>query len=265
MSNTQNEKRSFKWSIADAIKGKTFPILIATYVSQMILNRLCVTWFESKEVFFNSIGLSLVSLICYLPAILIAILVVWFYQNNKDVNKMMVIGVSMDELERREKKFKWHGLFGLVIGYVLWGFLLTVVEPFVSEKTLSLLLLIMFGIPVLIIVTYNPINKKMVEITGTNRELIEEYKAGWYNQSLPEDCVNEKDKNGILVCLERAEAHTVHGAIYVHRAKRFLKGLGKMGGIVGAVLAGVILIITFGAVNGFSKSLGDSIDDAFRG
>ncbi|MBQ3559359.1 MAG: hypothetical protein IJA07_07615 [Agathobacter sp.] len=265
MSNLQNEKISFKWTIVETIKGKTFPILIAMYVSQMVLNRICIAWFESKEVFFNSIGLSLVSLVCYLPAILIAIFVVWIYQNNKDVSKMMVVGVPIEELERREKKFKWHGLFGLVIGYLLWGLVLTVVTPIATQIHGSMLLLIVIGIPVLIIITYNPINKKMVAKTKTNQELIEEFKVGWYEKLLPSDCVNEADKKGILVCLERAEAHTVHGAIYVYRAKRFLKGLGKISGIIGAILAGVILIITFGVVNGFSKNLGDNIDDAFRG
>lgn len=267
----QNGKVSFKWSISEVIKGKTFPILVATYVSHILLENLCIKWFESQMIFFNSIGLSIVSLVCYLPAILVGILVVWLYQNSKDVSKMMVVGVSTEELERREKQFKWHGLFGLVIGYILWGLVTSIVMPIAREMMNAgnsmgwiIFFVLIIGVPVLIIATYNPINKKMVKKTRTNAELIEEYKAGLYDQLIPEDCANTTDKIGILVCLEKAEAHTVRGAIYVHRVKRFLKGFGKASGVVGKIAAVLLLIVTFGVVNNLSKEIGDAIDDAFR-
>jgi len=264
MSDLKKERVTFKWSIIETIKGKTFPILVTSYICHTWMNKFCVAWFESKEVFFNSIGLSLVALFCYLPAIVAAILLVWIYQNNKNVNKMMVVGVSLEELERREKRFKWHGLFGLVIGYILWGLVIAIFTPMVSELNFLTMLAIVVGIPVLVIVTYNPINKKMVEKTGTNRELIAEYKSGLYNQLLPEDCMSETDKKGILVCLEKAETHTVRGAIYVHRAKRFLKKIAGVGGVIGLAVAGILLLISFGVVNVFTKAVGEGIDDAVR-
>ena len=200
MSNLTNEKISFKWTILEVLKGKTFPVLVAIYVCQMLLNNLCISWFESQMIFFNSIGLSIVSLICYVPAILIAILVVWIYQNNKNVTKMKVFGISIEELEHREKRFKWHGLFGLVIGYILWGLVSSIMMPVAQEMMAlgnstgwTIFFALILGIPVLIIVTFNPINKKMVEKTGTNVELIEEYKQGLYEELITEDCINETD------------------------------------------------------------------------
>lgn len=272
MNDLQNGRTTFKWTIVEVLKGKTFPILVAIYICHIIFRQLSVYWLESQMIFLNSLGLSTVSLICYLPAILVGILFVWFYQNNKDINKMMVVGVSLEELERREKQFKWHGLFGLVIGYVLWGLSSSTVMPIAREMMSTgnsmgfiLFFVLTIGIPIVIIVTYKPINNAMVEKTATNVELIAEYKAGLYDQLIPEDCINKTDRNGILICLQKAEAHTVRGAIYVHRAKRFLKGVIKIGGVIGSIATVLILIVTFGVVNGFSKNVTDEFNDAIRG
>lgn len=269
MNNFTNEKISFKWTILEVLKGKTFPVLAAIYVSYFTLNLLFTFWLNGQSGF---VEITFLPLIFGVLSILIGILMVWLYQNNKNVSKMMVVGVSTDELERREKKFKWHGLFGILIGYVLWILALAIGNPIAQnliENGNSIGWLLFFavtlGVPILIIVTYNPINKKMVEKTGTNVELVEEFKAGLYNQLLPEDCASKTDRNGILVCLEKAEAHTVRGAIYVHRAKRFLSGLGKMGGLVGAIVTVLLFVVTFGVVKGIGKAIGEEFDDALRG
>lgn len=249
MSNVNNQKVTLKWNLWEVIKGKTASVLITIFVISTLL--VSVT---------DMIGIRFISIVYTVPSVILGVLTVWIYQNHKNVNKMMVAGVSLEELERREKRFKWHSMFGILIGYVAWLYGISTMD---MSRGIFMPLFIMIGFPIVFILVYKPINKLLVKVTHTNEGLIEDFTAGLYNKLLPEDCSSQADKIGILECLEKAEAHTVRGAMYVHRFKKGLKAVGKVGGVFGSIIGVLILLLTLGTVNRFNRSVGNNMRDLF--
>jgi len=250
--NNQKEKTTLKWNLLEVLKGKTFSVLLSIFAAHFLLTTLT-----------GMIGIQFIPVIYYVSSVIFGVLAAWIYQNRKNVNKMMVVGISLEELERREKKFKWHSLFGILIGYVLWISAIILMTQIEIHINIFVRLFIMIGFPVLFIIIYKPLNKMLVKITHTNEKLIQEFQQGWYNHILPEDCSSQADKYEIAKCLEKGEAHTVRGAMYVYRVKRCLKGVGKAGGVLGTIVGVFVLLLTLGMVNSFNKSVSGNMRDMF--
>lgn len=251
------EKKTIKWSVLEVLKGKTFPVLVLVYVVRLLLQKICLISLENQMIYLNDTGISIVSTICYLPALVIGVLVVWLYQNQKDISKMMIADIPLEELERREKKFKWHGLYSILIGFTLWGYMI----PIGFSMGGFAGFVCMIGTPLLVIVLSKPINKTLLEKTETNKELIEEFSNGVYNACIPEDLNTKGDWDGVLEVLEKGEAHTIRGAFYVRRFKKAVKKVASVGGVFGTILGVILFIVTFGVANNMGKAIGKSMSD----
>ena len=72
---------------------------------------------------------------------------------------------------------------------------------------------------------FNGFNALMIHLTGTNQELIAEFKAGRYLSQLPASCRDRASIQGILHVLETGEAGSIRGAVIWYRLKRAVYAL----------------------------------------
>lgn len=154
-----------------------------------------------------------------------------------------------EKLFEKQSHFFWSRIYSFVIGYIV--LLLLIELSFVVEEYISfvpLAFLVCCVLPILLAnLVARGLNALMIRLTGTNKELVAEFKAGLHNHEIPEKCRNTEDMNGILRTLENAEAGSVRVAVVVYRVKKavirfikkFLKDAGKA--MLIAVAIGVVL------------------------
>lgn len=168
-----------------------------------------------------------------------------------------------EKLFEQQSHFFWSKLYSLVIGYFAWYAMILLAERMGGSYSGGFLeTLVLLIVPLLLAnLLARALNKIMIRLTGTNKELIEGFKAGLYNDQVPAKCRNAEDMNGILRTLENAEAGSVRMAVVVYRVKKavarfvkkFLKDAGKamlIGAAIGAVLG-----------MGMSNMIQNEIDD----
>lgn len=154
-----------------------------------------------------------------------------------------------EKLFEQQSHFFWSRIYSFVIGYIV--LLLLIDLSFVVEEYISfvpLAFLVCCVLPILLAnLVARGLNALMIRLTGTNKELVAEFKAGLHNHEIPEKCRNAEDMQGILRTLENAEAGSVRVAVVVYRVKKavvrfvknFLKDAGKamlIAAAIGAVL-----------------------------
>ena len=173
-----------------------------------------------------------------------------------------------EKLFEQQSHFFWSRIYSFVIGYIV--LLLLIDLSFVVEEYIPfvpLAFLVCCVLPILLAnLVARGLNALMIRLTGTNKKLVAEFKAGLHNHEIPEKCRNAEDMQGILRTLENAEAGSIRGAVLVYRVKkaviRFTKKLLKDAGkavLVGAVIGAVL---GMGVFDAFERENG--LDDASR-
>lgn len=128
----------------------------------------------------------------------------------------------------RQCRFFWSRLYSLALGYVVWCVSWYFAFQYATTRPRSSFLvnLAAFLIPILLAqLVFNPFNKLMIRITGTNRALIEDFQAGRYWTQLPASCRDVQSRRGILTVLENGEAGSIRGAVVWYQIKRAVYGV----------------------------------------
>ena len=162
-----------------------------------------------------------------------------------------------------ESRIKWNKLYSIVIAYFVVALMFKVSSLFVSPaiessdpsnlgSALSTVFIIALGLAIPLLsgfLTVKFFNRFMVRLTGTNEELIRDFKRGFFDDQIPNRFRNKKSLVGILHILEDAEATSIKGAIVLYQVKVIIIGFYKAAGAVAGVFVLLIALLSFGCMN----------------
>ena len=127
----------------------------------------------------------------------------------------------------KQCRFFWSRMYSLVLGYFLWGISFTVGFAIVHAHNGSFLaeLAVFTAAVLLALFMFNGFNALMIHLTGTNQELIADFRAGRFQNQIPASCRDRASMRGILHVLETGEAGSIRGAVIWYRLKRAVYAL----------------------------------------
>lgn len=244
-----------RWTLGTVILKKplkfTALTLLLTAALVVLLDPVLTLLIRSMGIKSNAIGGVFFFLLLALAALAAAALLT-------ALSNLRLASLPPEEAQalfEKQSHFFWSRMYSLVIGYLSLMPLFTL-----SNKALHAVearcnaLLSFFAcfacliLPLLAAYLFaNGLNWVMIRLTGTNKALIDGFRAGQYMAQIPEPYRDEQSLRGILQVLERAEAGSVRGAVLVYRFKTalhtFYKKLSKVLGkcAIVVIVIGVIL------------------------
>ena len=166
----------------------------------------------------------------------------------------------------KQCRFFWSRMYSLVLGYFLWGISFTAGFAIVRAHNGSFLaeLAVFTAAVLLALFMFNGFNALMIHLTGTNKELIAEFKAGRYLSQLPASCRDQASIQGILHVLETGEAGSIRGAVIWFQIKRTVYAIyRKVARVLGkAALVILVIAVILGITVG--DYIGKQLDDAAK-
>lgn len=200
-----------KWKFKEIVKGKTFPVFILTTVLTFVsvpLRKLLWQLFdiENNHILFLAILLkfNIISLILSFFISVFIMKLVLRIRNVSDKGKR-----SRQIVLKNEKNFKWHIVYTVAIGGMLF---------FVFNYILGMGIL---AIVLAVIIAVN-IHKTVDKNVETNRELIMALQTGELNAEIPRKFLTKKAMTGITNILRKSAAITLEGAIVEYGIWRIL-------------------------------------------
>lgn len=269
----KNDKMKVRWTIKEVLIGKTFQVIVLTIIISIALIKLA----NAALTFYGNIGntslmrydydFGLYSLVLVLPAILFSAIILKVIINLQGKNVNYVSEEEALSAHKKEVRFKWHRAYSIVFGYLVMILMFKGFFAFVDKRrdytTKSICFHLVLGILCFIIpvVVSNVLNKLMIKITSTNRELIEEMKLGAHNDQIKDKFLNEKDFYGIIKILENAEALSIKSSVAIYRIKVAILKICKAYFVVSVVIGLVVFLISCGAINIFVSEAGMNLKE----
>ena len=170
------------------------------------------------------------------------------------------------ELFDKQCRFFWSRMYSLVLGYFLWGISFTVGFAIVRAHNGSFLaeLAVFTAAVLLALFMFNGFNALMIHLTGTNQELIADFRAGRFQNQIPASCRDQASMRGILHVLETGEAGSIRGAVIWYRLKRTVYAIYRRVARVLGKAALVILVIAVILGITVGDYIGKQLDDAAK-
>lgn len=272
MLNNANTTNKPRWTLGNVIRKKPVKFALLFYIIARYMLRLAIFKLDpvitpiirGMGIESNALGGVIVFATIFLSGLLAGVGLM--------AGSNLILSLMKPEeaqaLFEKQSRFFWSKLYGLAFGYLVWAGLVlsadSITRQLGSGFFASLFVLI---VPLLLAnLIARVLNKVMIRKTGTNKELVAEFKAGLHNHEIPEKCRNAEDMEGILNSLETAEASSVRGAVLVYRFKKKVvtdfKDTMKAAGKLTLVLGVVGFFLTMGICDAFERENG--LDDASR-
>ena len=261
---TRERTKKLGWTTKKILVGKTVPfiviaLLLYAYTQPWVYNHLEIflTWIDENVVtipitrgsaiFF--IGLSFV--LPVVVAVIGSLLILKIYLT---VKLKIKYGTTKVEPPANETRFKWSFIYSILISYILFfgilliGFGLVGVSGIAEDHPgIGLLIILAFiaGAIAAAVMVPKRLSKKMVSLTGTNKELIDAFERGEFDKDIPAKFCNPKDLEGIIQFLLTGRAYSVKSAVLLYRISSITQKVAAGGTIIGVL----VILLTFGAVN----------------
>jgi hypothetical protein len=262
MTNNSSPHPTPRWTFWAVVRKKPIKFLALTLLFTYLLLRAVDPLFVQL---IHGLGIKHVPDLVYILIILAAFVVGGFLSGTvlKLVSNFTLKRMEPGEAQKlfeSQNHFFWSRLYGLVVGYLV----LAITANLSSDIMLKivkgnsplniLIILVGLAIPLLLAnVAARVLNRVMIKLTGTNKQLIADFKAGRYNDKVPQRYRNQSDMDGILRTMENAEAGTIYTAIPVYGLKkhisRTLKQTGKAVGIFALILTALAVVFGMGMSN----------------
>lgn len=214
-----------KWTMKNVLTGKTRPVIILTIILTIVINKL-FNQIMSREVAVENglyssynieFSLGIYGVVFAIPAVFISILIMKFFMNK--------IKRNSDYSFEEAVKFKWYSIYGTVSGFIILYLLINSVGTYADQIQVSNLweaikwFLVALIIPVVIaVLSAKLINKVMLRITNTNRNLIADIQSGRYDSGF----ANKEDKSDVLKLLTKGRVSTIKGGLWFLKIRSYI-------------------------------------------
>lgn len=228
--NTENSIRRPKWTARQAISGKTSYWIILSLSLCSLLARLISRVFSAAGCSFGVQAVTAIILI--VSGFALAAFLLRAVCN-------LVFPLHTGELEYlngRKTRFMWSSTWSFYCGlFMLIAYPMIMVLPIVlippikdavdnamaGQSAIAAVasLVVMIGWIVVPIRVSKRINKKMMQKTHPNSEVIEELWAGYHSELIPDKYYNDRDLDGIALILASGRTRSVKTAVRLYSLK----------------------------------------------
>lgn len=251
------KKNISTWTMIDIVKGKTLPFIILTILFTKIMNDVAnkglnyyLNSFNDHLLYTYQYSFGKYGLILVIPAAFVSIWIIKiFLMLRKVPANTSVDGAEATKMEKKlsqERKFKWYSLYGFVLGYFLYAYVWIHLMDYFSKTITNdyaqtgFLLIGTFGGIVAIFYLAGYINKLMIKVTYTNKELLYDIERGMYDAEFVQRSMKKDD---IVTALERGWATTFKGATIYLSVRKWLLRTGKFAILIVTTVFKVLFII----------------------
>ena len=255
-----------KWTSKEIIKGKTLPFIVMTvfftYIINVLANRSLTYLLNigSTSTWTHIYGFGVLGIIFAIPAAFISIFIIKIGLKIKGTSRPKsndpLHEYKAEREENQEKQFKWHNIYGIVLGYFFLGFIFNLSKKLtqyihttglqdrpILESNISLLITI--ACIVITVKVVKTLNKIMIEKTNTNKEVMYDVMEGIYDS----DFSNIQQKDRTLKLLEMGKVSSVKSALTYLKTQKWVRNFG----IFSLAITSILFLATFGVVNFFAK------------
>lgn len=220
------------WTAKEIVKGKTISFLVLTLLLTKILNVVLnngLTYMmniDNTTIYTYNYSVGTLGILLAIPAALLSIWIIKGFLRLKDfISRSPSNGAEAVKAKRmlgQEKNFKWYSVYGIVLGYLFLQYIGMNLITYISQKYMDdnaiftlISTIVVLTIAILLVIL---INKFMIRITNTNKEVLHDIDQGMYDSKIK----NTEDKNEIIEILGKGKAGSVRGALLYLLLKRSL-------------------------------------------
>ncbi|WP_068676034.1 hypothetical protein [Oceanobacillus sp. Castelsardo] len=254
----------YSWTVKEIVKGKTIPFLVLTLLLTKILNDVVnngLTYMmniDNSSIYTYNYSIGLLGILLAIPSALLSILVIKGFLRLKGfISRSPSNGAEAMKANRmlgQEKSFKWYSVYGIVLGYFFLQYIGMRLITYISQKYMDdyVVLPLISTIVVLAITFFLVIliNKFMIKITNTNKEVLHDIEQGMYDSKFK----SAKDKDEIIEILGKGKAGSVKGALLYLLLKRSL--IKTVKAVVLAVWGAIMALVAIFSPSGGGSSSG---------